>query len=67
MKVKAIVSFSCAEISMGLGAVENLPEELAKRLIDGGFVTAEDAPEEKPEKPAKPAPKKKAVRANGNK
>ena len=64
MKVKAIVSFSCAEISMGLGAVENLPEELAKRLIDGGFVTAEDAPEEKP---AKPAPKKKAVKANGNK
>ena len=64
MKVRAVVSFHCAEASMGLGMVDDLPEALAKRLIDGGFVKAEGTPKEES---AKPAPKKKAVKADGGK
>lgn len=60
MKVRAVVSFHCAEASMGLGMVDDLPEALAKRLIDGGFVKVEDTQKEEPEKPS---PKRKAVKS----
>ena len=55
MKIKALTSF-VGEVSMGPGDVADVPDEIAKSLVDAGYATSEAKakPAEKPvEKPVK--------------